>query len=79
MSDRMTFLCRMHLDPLLGLRGRPRHWVVTLFGIVCGGCKYITMRSYTSIVYTSTLAIRYVGNTSSAFLVQCARSRVEIN
>eukprot|EP01047_Picozoa_sp_COSAG01_P089264 COSAG01_NODE_21411_length_903_cov_1.493781_2_plen_96_part_01 len=27
MSDRMTFLRRLHRDPLIGLRGRPRHWI----------------------------------------------------
>eukprot|EP01047_Picozoa_sp_COSAG01_P010535 COSAG01_NODE_448_length_16920_cov_3570.438143_1_plen_191_part_00 len=29
MSDRMTFSLRLHLDPLLGCRGRPRHWTQT--------------------------------------------------
>jgi hypothetical protein len=25
----VTFLLRLHLDPLIGLRGRPRHWIQT--------------------------------------------------
>ena len=34
----MTFLRRMHLDPLLGSRGRPRHWIQRAHELL-GSCE----------------------------------------